>query len=411
MLLLYRASRPYVAELGPLPEAGGVSAICAATRDAARSPGIVVLRIEAGLFFANAEPVRTRITAAAAAEGVGRWSSTSSRSRRLDVSAARMLGALTDDLGRTGVEVRLARVVGQVHDVLDHRPHRPASALPDRRRRGRGTHEITAVGISRQRVNRIACPDIPTFATTCRWPTSSSRDGRGSGSATPTRRPAGQAAAGAPARRRLGSADRWPPLYPHPEAGGLALPRDDRSGGPVPRPRARRLVDDDRDRDAGARRIQLPDRLALRPGGGGGRRSAHPPGGSLSGAGHRPGGARGRAKYEQPGRGPSLRQAAELLDSYGADPFAELDRLVATVAYTVAIGNADAHGKNLALLHPDPRTITLAPLYDTVPTALWPKLRRQAAMAVGGQPDLDDVGDRGHRPRGAPLAPSGRAHP
>jgi serine/threonine-protein kinase HipA len=105
-----------------------------------------------------------------------------------------------------------------------------------------------------------------------------------------------------------------------------------------------------------------------------------------------PGGARGRAKYEQPGRGPSLRQAAELLDSYGTDPFAELDRLVATVAYTVAIGNADAHGKNLALLHRDGETVTLAPLYDTVPTALWPRLRRRAAMAIGGQPELDDVG-------------------
>jgi serine/threonine-protein kinase HipA len=105
-----------------------------------------------------------------------------------------------------------------------------------------------------------------------------------------------------------------------------------------------------------------------------------------------PGGARGRAKYEQPGRGPSLRQAAELLDSYGADSFAELDRLVATVAYTVTVCNADAHGKNLALLHPDGERVTLAPLYDTVPTVLWPRLRRRAAMAIGGQPELDDTG-------------------
>jgi serine/threonine-protein kinase HipA len=105
-----------------------------------------------------------------------------------------------------------------------------------------------------------------------------------------------------------------------------------------------------------------------------------------------PSGARGRAKYEQPGHGPSLRQAAGILDSYGVDPFAELDRLVATITYTVAIGNADVHGKNLALLHPDPQSVTLAPLYDTVPTALWPALRRPAAMAIGGQPDLDNVG-------------------
>ena len=104
-----------------------------------------------------------------------------------------------------------------------------------------------------------------------------------------------------------------------------------------------------------------------------------------------PNGARGRAKYEQPGIGPSFRRLAELLDTYAADPLAELDRLVATVAFTVAIGNADANGKNLALLHPDAESVTLAPLYDTVPTALWPGLRREAAMAIGGQPLLDDV--------------------
>jgi serine/threonine-protein kinase HipA len=104
-----------------------------------------------------------------------------------------------------------------------------------------------------------------------------------------------------------------------------------------------------------------------------------------------PSGARGRAKYEQGRDGPSLKQAAGLLDAYSTDPVAELDRLVAVVAYTVAIGNADAHGKNLAILHPDPETISLAPLYDTVPTVLWSRLRGDAAMAIGGQVALADV--------------------
>ena len=103
-----------------------------------------------------------------------------------------------------------------------------------------------------------------------------------------------------------------------------------------------------------------------------------------------PDGARGRAKYESSG-GPSLRQMAALLDAYAADPRAELDRLVAVTTFTVLIGNADAHGKNLALLHPTPETVSLAPLYDTVPTALWPNLRTDAAMAIGGQPSLADV--------------------
>lgn len=103
-----------------------------------------------------------------------------------------------------------------------------------------------------------------------------------------------------------------------------------------------------------------------------------------------PEGARGRAKYED-GGGPSLRQLAHLLDTYAAEPRAELDRLVATIVFTVLIGNADAHGKNLALLHPDAETVSLAPLYDTVPTALWPNLRKRAAMAIGGQVELGQV--------------------
>jgi serine/threonine-protein kinase HipA len=74
-----------------------------------------------------------------------------------------------------------------------------------------------------------------------------------------------------------------------------------------------------------------------------------------------------------------------MLDRYAADPAAELDQLVRAVAFTVLIGNADAHGKNLAFLHPTAATITLAPLYDTVPTLLWPKLRPDAAMQIGGR--------------------------
>ncbi len=98
----------------------------------------------------------------------------------------------------------------------------------------------------------------------------------------------------------------------------------------------------------------------------------------------------GRAKYEGAG-GPALKQAAALLDSYASDVEAQLNRLVASVTFTVLIGNADAHGKNLAFLHPAPGEIELAPLYDTVPTVLWPKLRREAAMSIGAQVSLPDV--------------------
>jgi serine/threonine-protein kinase HipA len=100
-----------------------------------------------------------------------------------------------------------------------------------------------------------------------------------------------------------------------------------------------------------------------------------------------PDAARGRGKYEDAG-GPSLREIAQLLDRYAADPQRELDRLLAASTFTVLIGNADAHGKNIALLHPTAETVELAPLYDTVPTALWPRLRTRAAMSVGARREL-----------------------
>lgn len=101
-------------------------------------------------------------------------------------------------------------------------------------------------------------------------------------------------------------------------------------------------------------------------------------------------GPSGKGKY-QFGGGPSFRDAARLLETYSVDPVAELDRLVSVITFTVAVGNADAHGKNLALLHHDAGSVTLAPLYDTVPTVLWPKLRSRLSMFVGGQERISEV--------------------
>jgi serine/threonine-protein kinase HipA len=95
-----------------------------------------------------------------------------------------------------------------------------------------------------------------------------------------------------------------------------------------------------------------------------------------------PVGARGRGKYED-GGGPSLADVARLIDTHARNPLTELDRLVSAVTFTVLVGNADAHGKNLAFLHVDGTDIRLAPLYDVVPTALWPSLRREPAMSIG----------------------------
>ena len=46
----------------------------------------------------------------------------------------------------------------------------------------------------------------------------------------------------------------------------------------------------------------------------------------------------------------------------------------------------------MALAHTGPGLVPLAPLYDTVPTVLWPSLRATRAMTVNGKANLDDIG-------------------
>lgn len=97
--------------------------------------------------------------------------------------------------------------------------------------------------------------------------------------------------------------------------------------------------------------------------------------------------ARGRAKYERAG-GPSLKDIAAVLDRFATDALTEMERLLAATAFAVVVGNADAHGKNISLLHEPLGTTRLAPLYDVVPTVLWPALRSELAMTIG---DANDV--------------------
>lgn len=115
LLLLYRASRPHVALLGRVPTAGQWG-------DVERHPeneqveGIVVLRPESPLFFANADAVRDAVRA-----------HLTDRTRSvvldetmpsIDVTAVTMLVGLADDLRRDGVELVLARDVGTVRDLV-----------------------------------------------------------------------------------------------------------------------------------------------------------------------------------------------------------------------------------------------------------------------------------------------------
>jgi SulP family sulfate permease len=117
LLLLYRASRPRVLELGRPP---GEERYDDLERhpESQRVPAVVVLRIESGLFFANAESVRAEVRRAAGRSATKAVVLDAETIPFIDVSAARMLDELAGELQRDGVQLLLARDIGGVRDVL-----------------------------------------------------------------------------------------------------------------------------------------------------------------------------------------------------------------------------------------------------------------------------------------------------
>ena len=105
------------------------TATSSATRRTSVPDGIVVLRVEGGLFFANAD-ARARRRVAAASRATPRAVVLDAETMPfVDVTAARMLAELAEDLGsaRTSSSL-LARDVGQVRDVLSRAGDGPAAA-------------------------------------------------------------------------------------------------------------------------------------------------------------------------------------------------------------------------------------------------------------------------------------------
>jgi serine/threonine-protein kinase HipA len=88
-------------------------------------------------------------------------------------------------------------------------------------------------------------------------------------------------------------------------------------------------------------------------------------------------------KYESEG-GPSYLDVTGVLRRFSTAVRDDLSDLVRAMAMTVAVGNADAHGRNLSMLY-DGSTRRLAPLYDIVPTT-------SLAPAPGHEPLNADAG-------------------
>jgi serine/threonine-protein kinase HipA len=94
-------------------------------------------------------------------------------------------------------------------------------------------------------------------------------------------------------------------------------------------------------------------------------------------------GARPRDKYaKSPRSATSLTNLASVVYQNSATPSKDLQTFITALVVNVAIGNADAHSRNLSLIHLVDGTVTLAPAYDVIPTYHYPLLGRHLAQPI-----------------------------
>ena len=98
-------------------------------------------------------------------------------------------------------------------------------------------------------------------------------------------------------------------------------------------------------------------------------------------------------KYQNEG-GPDLAQCFDLIRSATRPSAPQVLRLFDYVIFNALIGNHDAHAKNFSLLYPgnnSGKTTVLAPLYDTLSTAMYPTLTQKMAMKIGSKYKFSEV--------------------
>lgn len=94
-------------------------------------------------------------------------------------------------------------------------------------------------------------------------------------------------------------------------------------------------------------------------------------------------------KYQNEG-GPDLAQCFTLLRRATRPSAPQVLALLDAVVFNALVGNHDAHGKNFSLLYAGQGT-RLAPLYDLLCTAVYPRLTEKMAMKLGGKVRFSEV--------------------
>ncbi|MFI5720636.1 SulP family inorganic anion transporter [Nocardia sp. NPDC051750] len=114
VLLVYRGSQPHIAVLGPRD---GLWLDVQRHPGLAQRPDQLVVRVESGLYFVNADHVRGRIEQLCT-ENTRLVVLDAETSPAIDVTAAAMLVDLRDSLAHRGIDFRIARSIGQFGDEL-----------------------------------------------------------------------------------------------------------------------------------------------------------------------------------------------------------------------------------------------------------------------------------------------------
>jgi sulfate permease, SulP family len=118
LVLVYRASHPHVAELGRVPGNSHQFGDKERHPENELIPGVVVLRPEGAIFFADATYLRDTIRQHATEEGTKAIVIDGETVPMIDVTAAAMLVDLAGDLVQSNVRLLMAKNVGQVRDSL-----------------------------------------------------------------------------------------------------------------------------------------------------------------------------------------------------------------------------------------------------------------------------------------------------
>ena len=98
-------------------------------------------------------------------------------------------------------------------------------------------------------------------------------------------------------------------------------------------------------------------------------------------------GIRPSQKYEI---GPASGRMARLLREFADEPRAAIAALFGQLAFRAVVGDEDGHGKNYSLLLHEGR-VSLAPLYDSLCTLIYPDLTATMATPIGAQRSLAKV--------------------